>query len=174
MLELVLFCLALGWPTAAQSQVTASIAEIKSLSGKVEILKKGEASWEPAEVRQLLYAGDGVRTGEPGEVVILTDDGSGIQINRNSLFVLKEVVSTAAWVKVKIEQIKRSIYQLFTWKRGKPAEAWIVNDNRGIDIDLDGKSRHSRDIGSAEGAAEYGSASSRSRHQYRDGPGWES
>ena len=136
-LELLLVCLAFGWPTAVQAQDTASIAEIKSVSGKVEVLKKGEASWAPAKVRQLLYAGDGVRTGEPGEVVILTDDGSGIQINRNSLFVLKEVASTAAWVKAKLGQIRRSIYQLFTWKRGKPAEAWIVNDNRGIDIDLE-------------------------------------
>ena len=136
-LELLLVCLAFGWPTAVQAQSTASIAEIKSVSGKVEILRKGGASWEPAEARQLLYAGDGVRTGETGEVVILTDDGSGIQINRNSLFVLKEVAPTAAWVKAKLEQIRRSIYQLFTWQRGKPAEAWIVNDNRGIDIDLE-------------------------------------
>ena len=57
-LELLLVCLAFGWPTAVQAQDTASIAEIKSVRGEVEVLKKGEASWEPAEARQLLYAGD--------------------------------------------------------------------------------------------------------------------
>jgi hypothetical protein len=42
MLELFLVCLAFGWPTAVHAQVTASIAEIKSVRGKVEVLKKGE------------------------------------------------------------------------------------------------------------------------------------
>ena len=80
LLELLLVCLAFGWPTAVQAQDTSSIAEIKSVSGEVEVLKKGEASWDPAEPQQLLHAGDGVRTGATGEAVILTDDGSEVQL----------------------------------------------------------------------------------------------
>ena len=123
--------------STAYAQQQASVAEIKSITGTVELFVKRNKAWGPATRNQHLYAGDAVRTGDPGLALILTADGSKVRINRNSRFVLREVASSAPWLKVAIEKGKKSLYQLFAWKRGKPAAVAIENDIRGVDIEIE-------------------------------------
>lgn len=120
--------------SAAYAQQQASVAEIVSISGTVETFVTRNNTWGAATQGQLLYAGDAVRTGDSGLALILTSDGSKVRINRNSRFVLTEVASSAPWLKVAIDKGKKSLYQLFAWKRGKPAAVAIENDIRGVDI----------------------------------------
>ena len=125
-----------GWPHA-EAQEGAAVAEVLSLTGSVEVFSNRSGSWNPATVSQYLYAGDAVRTGDPGLAVILTNDGSRISVNRNSRFVLKEVPDSAPWLKVTIREVKKSIYQLLPWRPGKSAEVAIENDSRHVDIEIE-------------------------------------
>ena len=77
----------------AIAQTTGNVSEIVSMTGEVEVFHQN--IWRQAEVRQLLYQGDHVRTGENGFAKILANDGSRIHVNQNSLLILKEVAESA-------------------------------------------------------------------------------
>lgn len=117
------------------AQTTASLAEIETLSGDVQVYHQG--NWKKAQVKQNLYKDDRVRTGNNGLVRVLAGDGSRIQINTNSLFILREVAQSAGWIQTRLKQIRRSLYQLYAWNKDEPGEMALENNNPGIEINLE-------------------------------------
>jgi hypothetical protein len=81
-----LVLLGLAGPTEAQSKTGS--AEIKAVSGKVEIQRKGETSWLPAVVGAKLVEGDNLRAWEKAAARMDLPDGSTIFLAENSRVVV--------------------------------------------------------------------------------------
>ncbi len=110
-------------------------ARIISTKGIVEIRRSQTADWEIVEKKQVLFAGDAIRTGANSKAALLMSDETLMQINRNSKLVLREVAQTSGWqrlrglVKTAISTA-RSIYNL------QVGEIWLRNNNRDVYIDI--------------------------------------
>lgn len=84
-----LFLLAVGAPAGAQTGRAA--AEIKSLTGQVEVERNGQTQWIPALVGMRLTEGDNVRAHAGASAVLDLPDGSQIFVAENSRIVVAKL-----------------------------------------------------------------------------------
>ena len=68
-----------------------------SATGQVAVSDAGGAGWSAAEPGRYLLAGQSVRTGADGWAALLMADETLVQLNRETLFALKQVSATAGW-----------------------------------------------------------------------------
>jgi len=86
--------LTLGWLAvlavvgSVEAQSKAGNAEIKALTGRVELQKKGETQWVPAVVGGRLVEGDSIRAWAGGSARMDLPDGSTIFVAENSRVVV--------------------------------------------------------------------------------------
>ncbi len=86
--------LTLGWVAALaavgsiEAQSKAGSAEIKALTGRVELQKKGDTQWIPAVVGERLVEGDSIRAWAAGSARMDLPDGSTIFVAENSRVVV--------------------------------------------------------------------------------------
>src|SRR5262249_4573874 len=59
-------------------------AEIRRLTGRVEVLRKGQTQWVPAVVGMKLGEGDDIRAYDTSSAELLTTDGSTLVLSENS------------------------------------------------------------------------------------------
>lgn len=81
-----------GWPAAmvfaalvvgaepAAAQPKELPATVATLTGKAEMYKKGDTKWNPADLRNLLNEGDGLRTGPGVRATLRTVGGHAIRL----------------------------------------------------------------------------------------------
>ena len=75
----------------AHAQGTAAPAEIKSLSGQVEVERKGQTQWVPAVVGMRLAEGDHVRAHPGASAVLDLPDSSTLFVAENSRVVIAKL-----------------------------------------------------------------------------------
>jgi len=84
-----------------------------------------------------LFPQDTIVTGHDGWAAVLMSDGTLVQINRNTIFVLKKVASSAGWFTKNrvtsgaVTSKKISRYEI------KSGEAWFRNKNRNMVINIE-------------------------------------
>lgn len=66
-------------------------AEVVSIVGKAERRPSVTAPWASAEIKQLLYSGNFVRTLDDSTMALLFSDKSQLRLSRNSMFEIKEI-----------------------------------------------------------------------------------
>ncbi len=66
-------------------------AEVVSIVGKAERRLHVTAPWASAELKQLLYSGNFVRTLDDSTMALLFSDKSQLRLSRNSMFEIKEI-----------------------------------------------------------------------------------
>jgi len=81
----------LGSADLARAQLKPGTAEIKALTGQVEIQRKDETQWRPAIVGARLAEGDNVRAHAGGSAVLDLPDGSTIFVAENSRVVVSKL-----------------------------------------------------------------------------------
>ena len=84
-----LFLLAAGVPAGAQT--SAAAAQIKSLTGQVEVERKGQLPWIPAVAGMRLSEGDNVRAHPGASAVLDLPDGSQVFLAENSRIVVAKL-----------------------------------------------------------------------------------
>jgi tetratricopeptide (TPR) repeat protein len=77
-------------PLAARAEGPA-VGKLVNVQGQVAVRRSGTTQWEAAQVDQLLYAGDAVRTGPNCRAAILCLDESQIKLNENTTVILKSI-----------------------------------------------------------------------------------
>src|SRR5262249_3289154 len=70
--------------TAPAEGGTAGSAEIRRLTGRVEVLRKGQTQWVPGVVGMKLGEGDDIRAYDTSSAELLTTDGSTLVLSENS------------------------------------------------------------------------------------------
>jgi hypothetical protein len=81
----------LGSATFAHAQSTASTAQIRTLTGQVEIQRKGVTQWTPAVVGARLAEGDNIRAYAGGSAVLDLPEGSTLFVAENSRVVVTKL-----------------------------------------------------------------------------------
>lgn len=76
---------------AAWAEMTPSSAEIKAVTGQVEVQKKGETSWSPAVIGSRLVEGDNIRAHAGGAARLDLPDGSTLLVAENSRVVVAKL-----------------------------------------------------------------------------------
>jgi len=76
---------------SAEAQPGAGSAEIKGVTGRVEVSRKGEARWMPAAVGARLAEGDDIRAYAGASAELLLPDGSTILLAENSRLVVSKL-----------------------------------------------------------------------------------
>lgn len=109
--------------------------KIVDARGGVEVFAMPQQAWEAARTGQELTAGQAIRTGSDGWAALLLADETLIQLNDNTLFVLKEVAATAGWQeKVKFSpaaaKASPSSYEI------KTGQFWLRNENPNRNITI--------------------------------------
>ncbi len=77
--------------TFAQAQSSAATAQIRTLTGQVEIQRKGETQWTPAVVGARLAEGDNIRAHAGGSAVLDLPEGSTLFVAENSRVVVTKL-----------------------------------------------------------------------------------
>ena len=83
--------LVLGSATCAYAQSSAATAQIRTLTGNVEIQRKGETQWTPAAVGAKLAEGDNIRAHAGGSAVLDLPEGSTLFVAENSRVVVTKL-----------------------------------------------------------------------------------
>jgi hypothetical protein len=76
---------------AASAQMKPSSAEIKTVTGQVEVQKKGETSWSSAVIGARLVEGDEIRAHAGGSARLDLADGSTLLVAENSRLVVTKL-----------------------------------------------------------------------------------
>jgi hypothetical protein len=84
----------LAGPAAAAVQ--PGKAEVKRVTGKVEMMPKGQTQWVPVQVGARLGAGDDIRAHAGGAAELALPDGSTVLLAENSRFVVNQLEFDAA------------------------------------------------------------------------------
>jgi hypothetical protein len=84
-------CALLASTGVARAQTTAASAEVKSVTGQVEVERKGQSQWAPAVVGMKLGEGDSVRAFAGASAVLDLPDGSQLFVAENSRIVVAKV-----------------------------------------------------------------------------------
>lgn len=113
-----------------------AVGRIINVQGDVSVARPPANTWDAASPGAFIMPMESVRTGPDGWAAILLADETLIQVNRNSLFVLKEVAPKAGWHKLHpivsaAAVSSRSAYRLET------GEIWLRNKNPGVLIDIE-------------------------------------
>ena len=88
---LVGLLLVLGSATFARAQASAATAQIRTLTGQVEIQRKGETQWTPAAVGARLAEGDNIRAHAGASAVLDLPEGSTLFVAENSRVVVTKL-----------------------------------------------------------------------------------
>jgi hypothetical protein len=80
-----------GFVTCANAQSSAPTAQIRTLTGQVEIQRKGEAQWTSAAVGARLAEGDNIRAHAGGAAVLDLPEGSTLFVAENSRVVVTKL-----------------------------------------------------------------------------------
>ena len=83
--------LALAVAAHVDAQVRVGTAEIKAVTGQVEVQKKGETQWRPAAVGARLAEGDNIRAHAAASAMLDLPDGSTIFVAENSRVVVSKL-----------------------------------------------------------------------------------
>lgn len=81
----------LGTVQWAPAQTRPGSAELKRVTGRVEVLKKGQPQWIPAVVGAKLVEGDDVRAFSGASAELQLPDGSTLMVAENSRIVLSKL-----------------------------------------------------------------------------------
>ncbi len=111
-----------------------SVATVVEVEGLVET-RVSNQQWLPATVNDSLSGGDEIQTYEGKSSLILSDE-SMLKLNRNTYMQMQSVSQAAAWQNQQglfnaASPTLKSIYRLFK------GEAWLRNNNREVDIDIE-------------------------------------
>ena len=125
-LTAILFVLIANVILYAQEDIAGRIVKVK---GQVDVFTSKKNAWEPVAVGRILQHSDIIRTGADGRAALLLEDETLIQLNKNTRFVLENVVHKAGWnvirkVATAADKTKQSIYKL------ADGEAWFRNKNK--------------------------------------------
>ncbi len=71
---------AVAWAEPVAAQPKELPATVVTLTGKAEWFKKGDTKWNPADLRDQLNEGDGVRTGPGVRAALRTGGGNAIRL----------------------------------------------------------------------------------------------
>jgi hypothetical protein len=81
--------LAAGWPPTASAQQPAAV--VTTVTGRVEVLPKGQTAWQPARLGMRLVEGDEMRAFPGGNAELRLPDGSTLSVVENSRFVVTKL-----------------------------------------------------------------------------------
>ncbi|MFH1155227.1 MAG: tetratricopeptide repeat protein, partial [Pseudomonadota bacterium] len=121
--------------TLAQEGTPAG--EIVNCTGEITVIRAETGRPVPAHPGMVLSAGDGIRTGDTGWAALLMSDETLVQINRNTVFILKRVADSAGWFKnstVRPASAGGAGLSEYSLKTG---EAWFRNKNKNMSIIID-------------------------------------
>ena len=90
-LALASLSLVLGVADGSHAQSRAGSAEVKRLTGQVEVLKKGQTQWAPAAVGAKLVDGDDIRAHAGGSAELALPDGSTLFVAENTRLVVSKL-----------------------------------------------------------------------------------
>ena len=76
---------------SAEAQLRAGTAELKAVTGQVEIQQKGQTQWAPAVVGAKLAEGDNIRAHAGGSAILGLPDGSTLFVSENSRIVVTKL-----------------------------------------------------------------------------------
>ena len=83
--------LVLGMADAAPAQTAGGGAEIKQMSGRVEVLRKGQSEWGPVTTGAKLVDGDQIRAHAGASAELALPDGSTLFLAENSRLAMTKV-----------------------------------------------------------------------------------
>lgn len=111
--------------------------EVVNRSQNTDVKRSGTRDLLPATPDMDLFEGDALITDRNGYASILMSDETLVQINRNTVFVLKKVPESAGWFKK--ANVGAAAYSgggdsRFRVDKG---EAWLRNKNRDVSIHID-------------------------------------
>lgn len=101
-------CIFMAFPAFAEEDQIAVFTEVK---GSVSVKGEGEKIWEAAKEEDPLFEGDQIKTGKDGSAKIIFENESIIQIEKNSVLEIQEMVkgkkeeSLVAKVKLSVGKI---------------------------------------------------------------------
>ena len=81
----------LGIAASALAQMKAAAAEVKTITGPVEVQRKGQSAWVPAVVGMQLAERDEIRAHAGGSAVLDLPDGSTLFVAENSRLVVAKL-----------------------------------------------------------------------------------
>jgi len=90
-LALASLSLVLGVADGSHAQSRAGSAEVKRLTGQVEVLKKGQTQWAPAAVGAKLVDGDDIRAHAGASAELALPDGSTLFVAENTRLVVSKL-----------------------------------------------------------------------------------
>lgn len=85
------------------------IAQLSSLSGRVDIRKSGDHRWQSAKGGTTLKKGDGIRTFEEAQAILNYKEGSQVRIREQTLLIVGESISDQTKLERNIELENGSI-----------------------------------------------------------------
>jgi len=128
-----LFLFTISLSVYAEEYAAGRIVKTK---GHVEIFSANKNIWEKSSSGKILYQNDIVKTGLDGRASILMEDETLIQINKNSKFVIENVVPRAGWntIRKATTAIDKSIKSLYKAVEG---EVWFRNKDKYTNLVVD-------------------------------------
>jgi hypothetical protein len=78
-----------GWPAGAEAQQPAAV--VASVTGRVEVLPKGQTAWQPVQVGMRVVEEDQMRAFPGGNAELRLPDGSTLVVAENSRFVVTKL-----------------------------------------------------------------------------------
>jgi hypothetical protein len=75
----------------AEAALAPGQAEVKRVTGKVEVMAKGQKAWAPATAGMKLAAGDDIRAHAGSAAELALPDGSTVFLAENSRFVVQQL-----------------------------------------------------------------------------------
>jgi tetratricopeptide (TPR) repeat protein len=111
-----------------------SVGRLVSAQGQVAVRRSGSTEWEPAQLNQLLFAGDAVRTGLNSMAAILCIDETQLKLNEKSMVILKSIAPSPRLhpvAPVKEQPPPASHYEV------PEGEIWLRNKHEKFRFELD-------------------------------------
>lgn len=121
---------------AEEGTTRKNAGKVLQVEGNVLVQPYKSTTWKIVVPGTCLYPGDILRTGENGWTSILLSDESMVQLNKNSVLVLKHVGKRAGWIQFSegqsiTDSTGTSHYFL------KKGHLWLRNKNRSREIKID-------------------------------------
>ncbi len=126
------------FPVISHAAKNPVAGEIVNQNKVTNVRKAGTNESLPAAANMSLFSGDAVITGPKGWAAVLLSDETLVQVNRNTIFELKEVAPSAGWFNQAGTSSKgsgasggRSLFKL------NKGEAWFRNKNKNMLINIE-------------------------------------
>ena len=132
---LVAASLSISTNSTAREETGIPAGKIIHLEGEVNILSEDGQLHIKAQPQMVLKPGQMIQTGNTGWAAVILSDESIIQVNNDSLFILKKVAEKAGWLrkigtKSGLKEPGKSEYIL------KKGHIWLRNKNKNQKIDI--------------------------------------